>query len=346
MKRSGRILVFLLTLALLGANCLYGIEWKFPSRKQITRRNRARVIVHGYDWPLKRPARMFPLRSVKRPTSYEIARAKQDLIRPRTRVKEYILSTQEQDFLSAANLRIQRMIARHVRPRIKMYNPSRLFPSKAEIDAVIFDLDGTLLDSLWAWEESRKESTDVLGFAIPDELSRQLEAMSLDEGAALIKEIYNLSESTEEILDRKLAPIRTHYAQDIQAMPGIPERLARLKEQGIKMAVATASRKEFAELALTRLGLRDYFEFIISCDDVKVGKTSPKVYEVARERLGTMKERTLVAEDALHALETAHKAGFPTAAIEEPHSLEQTSQKLDIADYYVISYEGKNTLAR
>ena len=129
-------------------------------------------------------------------------------------------------------------------------------------------------------------------------------------------------------------------------MPGVREQLARLKEQGVKMAVATASHKDFAQKALARLGLSDYFEFIITCDEVGIGKTSPKVYEVARERLGTAKERTLVAEDALHALETAHKAGFPTAAIEETHSLGQASQKMDVADYYVTSYEGKNTLAK
>ena len=129
-------------------------------------------------------------------------------------------------------------------------------------------------------------------------------------------------------------------------MPGVREQLAQLKAQGVKMAVATASHKEFAERALKRLGMLDYFDFIITCDEVGIGKTSPKVYEAALVRLGTLKERTLVAEDALHALETAHQAGFPTAAIEEAHSLEQAAQKMRVADYYITQYSGQNTLGK
>ncbi len=303
--------------------------------------------MHGScEWPLKRPARISPLRSVKRPTPYTIARAKQALIRPRTTAKEYILSTQENAFLTAANLRIQRMVHRHMRPRITRYGRSRSFPSKAEIDAVIFDLDGTLLDSLWAWEDSGSNYVRSLGLEPPADLDAKLETMSLMDGARYIKEMYHLPDPPEVILEKTLEPIKNRYFYEIEPMPGVREQLAQLKAQGVKMAVATASHKEFAQAALKRLGMLDYFEFIITCDEVGIGKTSPKVYEAAMVRLGTLKERTLVAEDALHALETAHQAGFPTAAIEETHSLEQAAQKMRVADYYIICYEGKNTIAR
>ena len=85
-------------------------------------------------------------------------------------------------------------------------------------------------------------------------------------------------------------------------------------------------------------GLRDYFEFIITCDEVGVGKSSPKVYEEALRRLGTQKARTLVAEDALHALQTAHAAGFPTAGIEEVHSAAQVAEKKQVSTYYISFY--------
>ncbi len=220
------------------------------------------------------------------------------------------------------------------------------FPTKKEVDSVIFDLDGTLLDSLWAWEHSGSNFVRSQGFEPPADLDEKLVKLSLMDGANLIKEMYGLSYTPEEILELTLLPIKNRYFYDVEPMPGVPELLAHLRKQGVKMAVATASYKEYAQAALKRLGLAEYFEFIITCDEVGIGKTSPKVYEVAAQRLGTRKERTLVAEDALHALETAHKAGFKTAGIEEGHSAHQRAEKQAVSDYYVVSYEGKHTLRK
>ncbi len=232
------------------------------------------------------------------------------------------------------------LLATQVERRLFVRNST--FPGKQEIDAVIFDLDGTLLDSLSAWEHSGSNFVRSQGFEPPADLDDKLVAMSLTDGAKLIKQTYHLSYSPEEILELTLRPIKEHYYTDIQPMPGIPETLARLHAQGIKMAVATASDRDLAEKSLTRLGLRKYFEFIITCDEVGAGKSSPAVYEAALKRLGTAKARTLVAEDALHALQTAHHAGFPTAGIEEAHSASQRADKLRASTYYVFSYSGNH----
>ena len=216
----------------------------------------------------------------------------------------------------------------------------RSFPGRAEIDAVIFDLDGTLLNSLGAWEHSGSNFVRSQGFEPSANLDDELVALSLLDGAKLLKDRYQLPQSPKEILTLTLRPIRQHYFDDILPFPGVPEMLARLKAQGVKMVVATASDRELAEVALHRLGLLDYFEFIITCDEVGAGKSSPKVYEEALRRLGTSKARTLVAEDALHALQTAHAAGFPTAAVEEAHSAAQRADKEQVATYYVLSYQG------
>ncbi len=220
------------------------------------------------------------------------------------------------------------------------------FPGKAEIDGVIFDLDGTLLDSLSAWEHSGSNFVRSQGFEPPATLDKELESLSLTDGARLLKTRYRLPQSPQEILALTLRPIQEHYYQDIPPMPGITQTLARLHAQGVKMAVATASDKELAQAALARLGLLPYFEFIITCDEVGVGKSSPKVYEEALRRLGTAKARTLVAEDALYALQTAHAAGFPTAAIEEAHSAHQRNEKKQAATYYVFSYQGKQVFKK
>lgn len=239
-----------------------------------------------------------------------------------------------------------KIIYPHLPTNVRRTVPARLgaFPVDAPLKAVVFDLDGTLLDSLWAWEHSGSNFVRSQGFEAGDELDEQLVKMSLLDGARLIKERYGLPYELDEIVELTLRPIKNRYLYEIKPMPGIVEVLARLQARGVKMAVATASYKEFAQAALTRLGLADYFEFIITCDEVGIGKTSPKVYEVAAARLGADNTHTLVVEDALHALQTAKQAGFKTAAVEETHSLHQRAQKMQVADYYVLSFEGENTL--
>lgn len=220
------------------------------------------------------------------------------------------------------------------------------FPSKAEVDAVIFDLDGTLLDSLWAWEHSGSNFVRALGIEPPAELDAKLVQMSLMDGARFIKELYQLPQAPEEILARTLEPIKQRYYTQVQPMPGIPELVTRLHSQGVKMGIATAGDKNFATVALKRLGLLDYFDAIVTCDEVGIGKTSPAVYEETLRQLGTDKGRTLVVEDAVHALQTAHRAGFPTAAVEESHSALQLPEKVEIADYYVSSFVGNNVFKK
>lgn len=213
-----------------------------------------------------------------------------------------------------------------------------VFPGKKDIDAVIFDLDGTLLDSLWAWENSGVNFLRTQGINPPEGFNDQLAQLSLMDGAKLVKEKYNLPQSPEEILRLTLAPIRERYFHTIMPKPGVPELLRRLKAEGVKMCVATASDKELTVAALKRTGLLPYFDFILTCDEVGAGKRTPVIYEAALKKLGTQKKRTLVAEDALYALTTAHNAGFPTAGIFDTHSAKDQPSVQKLSTYYIPSY--------
>ena len=214
------------------------------------------------------------------------------------------------------------------------------FPELSEIDAVIFDLDGTLLDSLSAWENASTRYVESRGFTMPKGLAEELSKMSLLEGAILIKEKFRLHESPEKILEDTLSPVKRRYETDLPLKIGVSYLLMQLHMRGIKMAVATASDKALAEAALRRLNVRHMFDFIITCDEVGVGKRNPFIYEQALSKLGTEKNRTLVVEDAPYAVHTAKEAGFPVAGVFDAHHPRHISHVFPLADYYIHSFMG------
>ena len=212
-------------------------------------------------------------------------------------------------------------------------------PGKKEVDAVIFDMDGTLLNTLWAWKNSTSNFLRSRGIEPPENIDAEMAALSLLEGAREIKKRYGFKESPEELLEEVLATVRKFYEEDAMPKPGVPGVLQALKKQGIKICVATASAREFAEAAFKRTGLMEYIDFIITCDEVGVGKQNPLVYETALKKLGTDRKRTLVVEDALHALQTAKKAGFQTAGVYEVNFAADQSALQSDATYYVPSFQ-------
>ncbi len=175
----------------------------------------------------------------------------------------------------------------------------------------VFDVDGTILDSDYIWDEAATRYLKTKGLEPEQDLGSILVPMTIEEGCAYVKEKYHLEESVEEISQGVLKAVQGFYENEVQVKDGVRELLEELYQQGIPMVIATTGDRRLVEPAFERLGLTHYFRRIFTSGEVGAGKTQPLIFEKCAEYLGLPKEEVCVYEDADYAIETAKKAGFP-----------------------------------
>ena len=205
------------------------------------------------------------------------------------------------------------------------------------IKGAIFDLDGTLLDSMFIWDTSGEEYLRSLGKEPHEDLNETFMTLTLEEAAEYYRENYGVTLSVQEIVDGVNSMVEQTYRTKVTLKPGISEYLAWLKENGVRMCVATVTDRYLVEETLERLGVRHYFSEIFTCAEVGFGKDKPIIYQKALEHLGTEKSDTYVFEDLPFALNTAKTDGFPTVGIYDRHEAHQDELK-ELADYYVLDF--------
>ena len=179
-----------------------------------------------------------------------------------------------------------------------------------KIQGVIFDADGTLIDSMGFWNSTVYDLLEEFGVTPDDDLLKLLIPMSMYEGAVYLKNRFSLPVSPEEFIRRENLIVEKFYSESVKLKNGLQELLDLLAEANIPMAVASATDKHLIEKALAHNNIRSYFKAVISCSDIGEGKSSPKVFHTAREYLGSPISSTAVIEDSPNALATAKKAGY------------------------------------
>lgn len=202
------------------------------------------------------------------------------------------------------------------------------------IEGVIFDLDGTLLDSMPFWQTVPEKYLSSIGI-IPDEnINSEIATFSIKECAQYFIKKYNLQLELEEVLCGINNIIEDFYLNEVQLKKGAKELIEYFAKNKIEMSVATSSMERLARAALKRLCNAD-FKAVVSSNDCKAGKeTCSEVYEKALDALGVSKEKVWVFEDALFAIKTAKKAGFKVCAVKE--NLETSTDEIKkYADLYV-----------
>lgn len=210
-----------------------------------------------------------------------------------------------------------------------------------KLAGAIFDVDGTLLDSMAIWDTVGERYLRSLGYQPRERLSEVFHSMSLQQAARYYREHYGVPQSEEEIIRGVNALLERRYREEAVLKPGARELLQRLRQQGVRLGIATATGRHLTEAALSRLGVREYFSVLLTCGETGHGKDEPHIFEAALRALGTRREETLVFEDALYAIRTAKAAGFFVAAVYDAYE-PQPEQVRALADFYLRDFSEKN----
>ncbi|MBQ7535248.1 MAG: HAD family phosphatase [Stomatobaculum sp.] len=198
---------------------------------------------------------------------------------------------------------------------------------------MIWDMDGTILDSMRYWDTLGEDYLIRKGIKPPAGINRTLEVMTLEESAAYLRREMNIGLSEKEIISEILALIDTEYRNEIPAKEGAVKLIRAAREHGSRMCVLTSSDRALADAALRRVGLRDCFEAILTSDDFGMDKRSAAIYQRAMEEMGYVPEQTLICEDALFAVRSAAESGAKVLAFRDSSNAGDWEQIRKLADF-------------
>lgn len=204
-------------------------------------------------------------------------------------------------------------------------------------DAIIFDMDGTLIDSMWMWKQIDIDFLTDHNIEFEESLSKEIEGMSYTETAEFFIEKFKFDYTLDEIKKIWYDMAKDYLENRVKLKDGIPELLELIKEDKIPMAIGTSASKEFADIALTSNEIMPYFETIVTSCEVEKGKPFPYVFlEVAR-RLGVDPKKCLVFEDTEAGVDAALNAGMDVVAVHDASSEEYKEVIMEKATKYVYS---------
>ena len=207
-----------------------------------------------------------------------------------------------------------------------------------DVKALIFDMDGTLIDSMGVWEQIDVEYLARFGFQKPVDLHDEIEGSGFYETAVYFKNRFGISDSVEKIQQDWNDMAEYKYTHEIPLKEGVREFLQSMKKAGKKMGIATSNSRGLTARVLKAHRVEDYFDAIITSDQVEHGKPAPDIYLKAAKELGVSPEECLAFEDICAGITAAKRAGMKAVAVADEASASQWEAKCNLADGHIETF--------
>lgn len=211
----------------------------------------------------------------------------------------------------------------------------KLFES---IEAILFDMDGSLVDSMWIWKSIDIAYLNKYGYECPKDLQKNIEGLSVIETAYYFKNNFNIPASIEEMINDWNDMAYDNYINKVFLKPGALKLLDYCKNNNIKLGICSSNTRHLIHSVLKERKVYDYFDVIISGEDVVCGKPNPETYLKGASSLNVSPKNCLVFEDIINGIQAGNAANMHTIAVEDEYSQYQKEEKISLAEYYIKDF--------
>jgi len=208
-----------------------------------------------------------------------------------------------------------------------------------DFKGAIFDLDGTLIDSMGVWEKIDKEFLKKRNIDMPSDYIEKINSMSFEKVAQYTIERFNLQEREEDLIKEWNEMAICEYSNNITTKPNVKEYLEKLKENNIRIGLSTSSPKTLYESVLKNNYIYEYFDVLVSLEDVKRDKNYPDIYLLTAERLGLNPQDCVGFEDVLVGINTLKKAYFKTVGVYDKYADSEIEDIKEISDRFIYNFK-------
>lgn len=209
----------------------------------------------------------------------------------------------------------------------------------ADTEAIIFDMDGTLADSMGIWKEIDVEYLNRFGHELPDDLQKCIEGMCFHDTAVYMQKRFNIPQTLDEMKDTWNEMALYKYSNEVKLKPGAEDFLLSCRKKGIKLAIATSNSRVLTEALLKARNIEHLFDYVLTgCDSLK-SKPDPEVYLTAASNLKVDPSKCVVFEDVVAGIMAGKNAGMRVVAVEDAYSSYSKNEKINLSDCYIKSYK-------